>query len=141
LLLKESVKVAASKNISLEECEQIVRARIYPSKSQTAILENTLDLCRELYNAALQEKRDAWKLNRISINYYDQQNQLPAIKAIRMEFSGVYSQVLQDVLKRIDKAFKAFFDRVKKGEKAGFPRFKGQSRFDSFCYPLASIIV
>jgi putative transposase len=109
--------------------------RIYPNKTQTEKLEQTLDLCREFYNAALQERRDAWKLNRISINYYDQQNQLPAIKAIRTEFNGVYSQVLQDVLKRIDKTFKAFFDRVKRKEKAGFPRFKGQNRFDSFCFP------
>ena len=119
--------------------EKIVRKsykfRIYPSKSQVTILENTLDLCRELYNAALQERRDAWKLNRISISYFDQANQLPAIKSIRTEFNDVYSQVLQDVLKRIDRTFKAFFDRVKRKEKFGFPRFKGENRFDSFCFP------
>jgi putative transposase len=109
--------------------------RIYPSKSQVAKLETTLSLCRELYNAALQERRDAWELNRVSINYFDQQNQLPEIKAIRDDLNSVHSQVLQDVLKRLDKTFKAFFERVKRKEKAGFPRFKSQNRFDSFCFP------
>jgi len=108
--------------------------RIYPSKSQISKLETTLDLCRELYNDALQERRDAWKLNRKSITYFDQQNQLPEIKNIREDLGSVYSQVLADVLLRLDKTFKAFFSRVKKGEKAGFPRFKGQNRYDSFCY-------
>lgn len=109
--------------------------RIYPSKSQTAKLEMTLDLCRELYNAALQERRDAWKLNRISINYFDQANQLKEIKSIRDDLHNVYAQVLQDTLNRVDRTFKAFFSRVKRKEKAGFPRFKSANRFDSFCYP------
>jgi putative transposase len=105
-----------------------------PSKIVQANLEQTLNLCRDLYNAALQERRDAYKLNRISINYYDQANQLSEIKQTNPEYKDVHSQVLQDVLKRLDKTFKAFFGRVKKGQ-AGFPRFKSQSRFDSFCYP------
>ena len=109
--------------------------RIFPSKAQSAKLDNTVNLCRELYNAALQERRDAYKLNRISLNYYDQANQLSEIKEIRDDLKNVHSQILQDVLKRIEKAFKAFFSRVKKGVKAGFPRFKGKNWFDSFCYP------
>jgi len=73
-------------------------------------------------------------LNRISLNYYDQANQLSEIKRTNPEYKNVHSQVLQDVLKRLDKTFKAFFGRAKKGQ-AGFPRFKGQNRFDSFCFP------
>lgn len=109
--------------------------RIYPSKSQVAKLENTLGLCRELYNAALQERRDAYDLNRVSISYFDQQNQLPEIKKIREDLNVVYAQVLQDVLKRCKKTYDAYFLRIKKGEKVGKPRFKGQNRFNSFCYP------
>ncbi len=109
--------------------------RIYPSKAQTLILENTLDLCRELYNAALQERRDAWKLNKVFISYLSQQNQLPEIRKSREDLNSVYSQILQDVLKRVDKNFQMFFDRLSKGKKAGKPRFKGQNRFNSFCYP------
>src|SRR6201990_3102242 len=109
--------------------------RIYPSKAQVKTLEMTLDLCRELYNAALQERRDAWDLNETSISYCDQSKQLPEIKKIREDLRGVYSQVLVEPLRNLDKAYKAFYDRRKRKEKAGKPRFKGRSRFNSFCYP------
>ncbi|MGB2625143.1 MAG: hypothetical protein WAK20_00030, partial [Candidatus Acidiferrum sp.] len=61
--------------------------------------------------------------------------QLPDIKRIRPDVAGVFSQVLQDTLRRLDKTYKAFFMRVKRGRKAGFPRFKGRNRYDSFTYP------
>jgi putative transposase len=109
--------------------------RIYPTKSHIEKLEMTLDLCRELYNAALQERRDAWNLNRISISYEEQSNQLPEIKMIREDLKFVYAQVLREPLRTLDKAFRAFFDRIKRNVKAGFPRFKSASRFNSFCYP------
>jgi putative transposase len=109
--------------------------RLYPTKRQIALLEWTLDCCRELYNAALQERRDAWRLNRVSVNYCSQAAQLTEIKREREEFDGVYSQVLQEVLRRVDKTFRAFFSRVQHGQKAGYPRFKPASRFDSFTYP------
>jgi putative transposase len=94
-----------------------------------------LDVCRELYNAALQERRDAYRINGISINYHAQAVQLPQIKQIRQDVGGVHSQVLQDTLRRVDKTFDAFFRRVKNGETPGYPRFKPASRYDSFTYP------
>lgn len=106
-----------------------------PSKAVINRFEQTLDLCRGLYNAALQERIGAWKEQRISITRFDQANQLPEIKKTCPEYKEVYSQILGDVLNRLDKTFKSFFSRVKKGEKTGFPRFKGQNRFDSFCFP------
>lgn len=109
--------------------------RIFTSKAQTTKLVNTLDLCRDLYNASLQERRDAYKLNRISLNYYDQANQLKEIKETNPEYKDVHSQVCQDVLKRVDKAFQNFFRRVKsKQGKAGFPRFQGKHRYNSFTF-------
>jgi putative transposase len=95
----------------------------------------TLDLCRELYNSALQERRDAYQINGVSLNYHAQAIQLPEIKEIRGEVGGVYSQVLQDVLRRVEKTYAGFFRRVKKGERPGYPRFKPASRYDSFTYP------
>jgi putative transposase len=95
----------------------------------------TLDLCRELYNSALQERRDAYQINFVSINYHAQAIQLPEIKEIREDVGGVYSQVLQDVLRRVEKAFAGFFRRVKEGKAPGYPRFKPASRYDSFTYP------
>ena len=97
--------------------------------------EKTLNLCRELYNASLQERRDAYAIGHVSINYHDQRAQLPDIKAIRPDVAAVYSQVLQDVLRRCDKAFDNFFRRVKTGEEPGYPRFKSKAFFDSFVYP------
>jgi len=108
--------------------------RLYPSKSQTTKLEMTLGLCRELYNSALQERRDAYKLNRISVSNQDQEKQLPEIKTIREDLNSVHSQVLQNVLKRVDLAFQAFFQRIKRREKAGFPRFQNKFRYNSFTF-------
>ncbi|MEW6213047.1 MAG: transposase [Acidobacteriota bacterium] len=108
--------------------------RIYPSRAQVTKLERTLGLCCELYNAGLQERCDAYRIARKSIGYQDQQNQLPDIKEIRPDLNTVHSQVLQEVLRRLDKAFDAFFRRVKAGEKPGFPRFRSRSRYDSFTY-------
>ena len=87
--------------------------RIYPTKNQAQLLNEQLALCADLYNAALQERRDAYKLCGKSISFTQQSAQLPAIKAIRPEYEAIYSQVLQDVLHRVDKAFQAFFHRVK----------------------------
>jgi putative transposase len=98
-------------------------------------MEWALGCCQELYNAALQERRDAWKQCRKSVGFAAQSDQLPAIKEDRPEFTGIYSQVLQDVLHRVDKTFQAFFSRVKRGARAGFPRFKGRHYYDSFTYP------
>ena len=109
--------------------------RLYPTSNQVEKLEGTLALCCELYNGALQERRDAWRINRKSINFAHQSAQLPGIKEIRPELNDVYGQVLQDTLHRVDKTFKAFFGRIKKGEKPGYPRFRPRSRYDSFTYP------
>lgn len=106
-----------------------------PNNSQSQKLDNTLRICKDLYNAALQERKEAYRLNRISINYQHQQNQLPEIKVTNSEYKDVHSQVLQNVLKRVDLAFQGFFARIKRKEKAGFPRFKSINRYDSFTFP------
>src|SRR5689334_16204536 len=115
--------------------------RIYPSKAQNHKLCRILDLCCELYNAALQERRDAFKLTKISLNYHLQAIQLPEIKESRSEFNNVHSQILQDTLKRLDKAFAAFFRRVKSGDKTGFPRFRSRSRYRSFTFPQSGFAI
>jgi len=110
--------------------------RLYPNKEQEHTLFWTLTRCRELYNAALSERRDAYRIAGKSVSYYAQKRDLPEVKAIlRPEYQGIHSQVLQDVLLRLDKAFKAFFRRVANGEKPGYPRFQGRNRYTSFTYP------
>ena len=102
------------------------RYKLEPNKAQRYALARTLDVCRELYNDCLYQR----KLQHIS--RYEQSGQLTQLKAEFPIYKNVHSQVLQHVLGRLDKAFKSFF---RSG--FGFPRFKGANRFDSFTYPQA----
>ncbi len=115
--------------------------RLYPNKQQEEKLFWTLNRCRELYNAALSERKDAYRMAGKSISYYEQKRDLPAIKEIRPEYHDIYSQVLQDVLLRLKRAFDHFFERVKKGEKHGYPRFQGRNRYNSFTYPQSGFLL
>jgi len=104
--------------------------RIYPTLEQVAKLNNWLNLCRKLYNLALEERQTRWKTEKKSISYKDQQNKLPAFKKEYPEYKEVHSQVLQDALRRVDTAYKNFFTG-----RAGYPRFKGRDRYTSVTYP------
>lgn len=112
--------------------------RLYPTKAQTAAMDTTLLLCQRLYNGMLEERRGAYKKAGKSLTAYDQMKSLPEVKAALPEYAGVNAQVLQDVAKRLDKSFKGFFRRLKTGQKAGYPRFRGRDRYDSFTYPQPS---
>jgi len=116
--------------------KQAFKYRIYPTKKQEKLLFWTLARCRELYNAALSERRDAYKYEHKSITYRMQADDLPEIKGIiREEYQDIHSQVLQNVLKRLNTAFENFFRRVQNGEEPGYPRFQGRNRYNSFTYP------
>jgi putative transposase len=110
------------------------RYRIYPTSRQEQTLNKHLAVCCELYNAALQERRDAWKIERKSLTWFDQNLQLKPIRAEREDVAALYSQVLEDALKRVHLAFNAFFARVKRGKKAGYPRFRSRSRYKSMTF-------
>jgi len=98
-------------------------------------MEQTLEICRWVYNETLAMRKNAWEQEQRSISYYESKRQIPLWKKEHPEFSSVYSQVLQDISMHVDLAFKAFFRRVKAGENPGYPRFKGKGRYDSFTYP------
>jgi putative transposase len=108
--------------------------RLYTNRTQDRALAGLLDIARLFYNAALQERRDAWKQG-ISRNYYDQANQLKEIRQENTWCAALNYSATQDVLRRLDKSFKAFFHRVQAGEKPGYPRFKSRDRFDSVTFP------
>jgi putative transposase len=97
-------------------------------------LDTVLRHCRTLYNVALEERETAWERCGVSLNYYHQANELPDLKGACAEYVEVHSQVLQDVLRRLEKTFQAFFRRMQWGEKADYPRFKGRNRYRSFTY-------
>ena len=112
-----------------------VTFKLYPTSSQLKRLDSWVRLHAELYNAALQERIEAYRKAGLSIRYYDQQNALPAIKAFRPELVALGSHALQETLRRLDRAFQAFFRRVHAGHSPGFPRFKSSARFSGFTYP------
>jgi putative transposase len=131
--------------------------RLYPNKETEKRLYGVLSRCRELYNAALSERKDTYQQYQRTtviagqertvaatmvvgcqvkpISFYGQKRDLVEIKQERPEYQDIASHVLQDVLGRLDKAFAAFFRRVRNGETPGYPRFKGRNRYDSFTYP------
>jgi len=111
------------------------RYRIFPTHKQTTILEQTLDGCRWLYNYFLEQRKNVWESEKKSLSRYDQSNTLKTLKKDHPFLTDIFSQTLQDVSTRIDLAFRAFFRRVKAGQKPGYPRFKGKGRYDSFAYP------
>jgi putative transposase len=94
-----------------------------------------LDECRWLYNYLLEQRILSHQELDISLTKIQQNMFLPLLKEERPSLSLVHSQVLQNVTDRLDKAFQAFFQRCKRGEKPGFPRFRSVHRYNSICYP------
>jgi putative transposase len=108
--------------------------RLQPSKSQRTKLLRTLELCRWIYNETLATRKNAWEQEKKSLSLYDTNKLLTRWKQEHSELKCVHSQVLQNVQERVDLAFKAFFRRVKAGEKAGYPRFRGYGWYDSITF-------
>ena len=108
--------------------------RMYPNRLQEAQLDLTLETCRHLYNTALADRKNAYETEGIRRSYEDQAAILTEERR-NGNFTGIYAHCLQDALRRLDKSFKAFFRRVKAGEKPGYPRFKGRGWYKSFTYP------
>jgi putative transposase len=105
--------------------------RAYPTRGQQQLAEACLDAHRQLYNAALEERREAWR-HGVTIRYGDQSAQLTGIRQVDPNGQGRWSFTSQQqTLRRLDRAFQGFFDRVRTGRKAGYPRFKSRARWDS----------
>jgi len=117
--------------------EQTVRKsfkeKLRPTPAQARALDEVLWRCRDLYNTAL-EQRITYQQRHVSVSRFEQEAELKAIRAEFPEYEAIHSHILQDVLARLDKTYQAFFRRVQRGEKAGFPRFKGRDRFHSFTF-------
>ena len=108
------------------------RFKLAPTKSQHAALGRICELQRQLYNAALQERCEAWKKNGVSITKIDQNKSLTQIRSFDEAYAAVPVAMSRWSIARVDDAFKGFFSRVKRGDKPGFPRFKARSRWRSF---------
>ena len=105
--------------------------RLRPTARQHIALAACVESHRELYNAALQERRDAWAHSKTRIRYGDQSAQLTDIRSVRPDVAVWSFSSQQATLRRLAKSFGGFFRRVKAGQTPGYPRFKGAARFDS----------
>lgn len=107
--------------------------RLLGSKDAFGKATRWLTLCRRLYNAALEQRIMVYRQSKETLSCYAQINQLPELKVAFPEYQEVGSHVLQEVIERLDRAYQGFFRRLRSNNgKAGFPRFKGRNRYDSF---------
>ncbi len=111
--------------------QRTYRFRLYPNATQEAALHGMLGAFCDLYNAALQERIDCYRKTGKALTYNTQALQLKAVRAVDDRLAGFSFTTEQQVLRRLDRAFRAFFDRVKRGDKPGFPRYQAKRRFDS----------
>jgi putative transposase len=111
----------------------LLRPTVYQAQ---ALSEMLIDHC-SLYNAALQERRDAYRHpSKTTVGYGDQSAQLKDIRAFDPDRQGRWSfSSVQATLRRLDKAMQAFFRRVKAGQAPGYPRFRGASWFETVEFP------
>ena len=105
--------------------------RLFPNRAQSAALADMLGALCDLYNAALQQRIEAYRRQGQTLRYADQAAELKAVRAADERLARFSFTTEQQVLRRLDKAFAAFFRRLKKGGKAGFPRFRAKTMFDS----------
>ena len=111
------------------------RYPLRPTENQEVVLDAWLVGCQQLYNGALQHRRDAWRKQRVSVTYYDQQRELTELRAADPDWDAIPAWVERSALRRLDHAFKAFFRRVKAGQSPGFPRFRSRNSYNSFNVP------
>jgi putative transposase len=110
------------------------RYRIYPTVRLRLALEAQLGFACQLYNAALEQRRYAWRARRRSVTLYDQFRDLTEVRAASMGPANMNCSAMRDPLRRLDRAFDAFFRRVKAGAKPGYPRFRSVRRYDSLTW-------
>jgi putative transposase len=106
--------------------------RLHPNTSQSRVLEGWLGACCSLYNAALEQRNAYWRQARKSISYETQTKQLTELRAADPTYRALPVEVLRSALRRVDRAFAAFFRRCRNKEKPGHPRFRSRRRYDSF---------
>ena len=111
-----------------------MKYRLYPTRHQQQLLDDTLDTCRQVYNQTLAHRKEAWEQRQETLSLYETNTMLTQWKHEHPALSQVHSQVLQNAQERVDLAYKAFFRRIKAGDTPGFPRFRGPGRYDSFTF-------
>lgn len=119
----------------MDALKRVFVIRLYPSVAQSEALQHALHVTCRLYNAALQQRRDAWRLRRENVARM-QRRDLTSLRAELKWVRFIYRECLDATLQRLDLAFMAFFRRLRTpGQKAGFPRFKKTRRWRQLTFP------
>jgi len=115
--------------------KRMERLRLYPTRRQALQLQLCLDICRQLYNVALEQRRNAWRERRLSITHKIQYKQLTELRAADPRVAAVYRELEDATIRKLDLAFTAFFRRLRTGDTPGFPRFRAASRYHTLEFP------
>ena len=107
------------------------KMRAYPTRGQQDRANRMLRVQCDIYNACLEERIKAYKMCAVSVSYKMQSGQLCDVRAVDPRAAEFSFSAEQRTVKRVDRTFTAFFDRCKRGETPGFPRFKSWRRFDT----------
>jgi putative transposase len=117
------------------ELRWLHKVRLYPTCAQARELFVMLRTTRELYNAMLEQRRDAWKTRQLKIASKQQYAEITELRAAEPRFAAVYRECEDATLHRLDLAMAAFFRRLKSGETPGYPRFKSAHRWNQLEFP------
>ena len=109
--------------------------RLWTDENQERELETMLETHRRLYNICLDYRKLAYEIYKATISYADCSRWFKHERGVNPFFARLNFSSAQATMRRLDKAYVAFFRRVKAGEKPGFPRFKGRDRFNSIEFP------
>jgi putative transposase len=110
------------------------RYRLYPTRGQVVALETQLAWACDLYNAALEQRRTAYRDFGEHVRFFDQTRELTFLREDGDFPTAMNSGAQREILRRLDLAFGAFFRRVRDGEKPGFPRFRSKQRFNTLTW-------
>src|SRR6266536_152147 len=105
--------------------QKAFKYRAYPNGEQAAALEELLETHRRLYNNSLSDRRHCFETEARTLGYGEQSALLKTTRRENPYLGRANFSSCQRTLKRLDRAFQAFFRRVKAGEKPGYPRFRG----------------
>jgi putative transposase len=103
----------------------------HPTKAQEAVLHEWLYLCQQLYNAAFEHRREAYRKQHKTVSFYEQKRELKDIRRADARYVAVPHHVLANPLLCLDLAYKAFFRRVKQGDRGGYPKFKRLDQYNT----------
>jgi putative transposase len=125
--------IPASQNVAMRRA---YKYRLWTNTTQQRDLGILLETHRRLYNACLEQRKTAWEMEQRTLKYTEQSAWFKEQRAVNPYFANLNFSSAQAAMRRLDKAFQAFFRRLKEGrDKPGYPRFKGRNRFDSFTFP------